>query len=137
MKNLQLTEEHKAKLLEMCKSFFPEQETRLVKPVFSTPDTFFVQMGLKSSISYGVEIHWFEFCTIHLLRRVAEKLAQHNPEREEWLAEDIEAETLEIIREYHRVISHSLIFWGSLNNPIDYLYGLFKQLNNRLKIAKK
>lgn len=129
MKSLELTQQHKAKLIEMCKELYPKN----YKFQFLASTN---EMRIVETDNHAF-IHWFEFCTIHLLKVVAEKLAQHNPKREEWLAEDIEAETLEIIRQYHRVMSHSLIFWGSLNNPIDYLYGLFKQLNNRLKIAKK
>lgn len=126
MKSLELTQKHKAKLIEMCKGLYPKN----YKFQFLANTN---EMRIVETNNHAF-IHWFEFCSIHLLKRLAEKLAQHfeyysyNLEREEWLAEDIEAETLEIIREYHRVISHSLIFWGSLNNPIDYLYDLFKQL---------
>ena len=64
MKNIELTEDHKSKLLEMCKELFPEY-----------PD---LQFGVKEKHNWSKEylvfglmsdesiIHWFEFCVNHL-----------------------------------------------------------------------
>jgi hypothetical protein len=62
MKPIELTEEHKTKLLKMCKVLFPEYDVRLTKPLYSTPDAQFVQLGKKQLTKYEAEIHWFEFC---------------------------------------------------------------------------
>lgn len=70
MKPIKLLEEQKEKLLEMCKVLFPDYAIRVIKPVHSTPDTFFIQMGLKKSIKYDFEIHWFEFCMTHLPEKI-------------------------------------------------------------------
>lgn len=73
MTAIELTEEHKEKLLEMCKELFPE--------FLIDEDTYFDENGILSTNlrikedSYiGYEIHWFEFCMTHL----REKLNLHH-----------------------------------------------------------
>jgi len=62
MKNIELTEEHKFKLSEMCKILFPEYEWH------------FSYLEREGNIKYWNDemknakfIHWFEFCILHLL----------------------------------------------------------------------
>lgn len=109
MSPIELTEERKSKLLEMCNKLFPEKEIRFIKPVFSCPDTFFIQIGLKSSIKYDLEIHWFEFCMIHLVNKVLHDSMNFNFITEE----------------------HESLITGLLRkdlHPVDYLYEEFKKL---------
>lgn len=90
MKQLELTEEHKSKLLEMCKILFPEPEFsfwweyemygRGLKQEFN--DVLCVSETLNPPINVGTEekpyfrtnnyfnIHWFEFCINHLSKKV-------------------------------------------------------------------
>ncbi len=68
MKSIELTEEHKSKLLEMGKALFPEY-----------PD---LQFGVKEKHNWSKEylvfgltgnepiIHWFEFCMTHLVEKL-------------------------------------------------------------------
>jgi hypothetical protein len=55
MKPIELTQEHKAKLLEMCKKLFPEliNTTIELNGYINTAD---------SEDTYSDLIHWFEFC---------------------------------------------------------------------------
>jgi hypothetical protein len=101
MKNIKLTEKHKTKLLEMCKVLFPEYSIRLTKPLYSTPDTYFVQIGKKQSNMYNNEIHWFEFCMTYLYQRI-KQISGGNIN-------------------YHSCIRNE--------HPIDYLYKEFKKLS--------
>ena len=67
MKNIELTEDHKSKLLEMCKELFPEY---CWKNSFEFGDNILVYCT-----SEGCEsIHWFEFCTITLWNELYLKL---------------------------------------------------------------
>ncbi len=67
MKNIELTEEHKSKLLEMCEKLFPEYDFTLDKW-----EQCFVTLGLKSKVAYDSHIHWFEFCMTHLVDKIYE-----------------------------------------------------------------
>ncbi len=69
MKPIQLSEEQKTKLLEMCEALFPEFEI--------DEDTYFDENGvLSTNIEIGNDrweefnIHWFEFCLTHLAKKV-------------------------------------------------------------------
>jgi len=55
MKPIELTNVHKAKLLEMCKVLFP-----IEYGIFIGND------GMISLRGLGKQIHWFEFCMTHL-----------------------------------------------------------------------
>lgn len=61
MNSIQLTEEHKSKLLEMCEKLFPEYDFTLDKW-----EQCFVTLGLKTKDLYETHIYWFEFCITHL-----------------------------------------------------------------------
>ena len=99
MKNIELTEDHKSKLLEMCKVLFPEY-----------PD---LQFGVKEKHNWSKEylvfgltgnepiIHWFEFCMTHL----CDKIFIHDESLNEFL-----------------------LTFNVDKHPIDYLYEEFKKL---------
>ncbi len=140
MKSLKLTEEHKSKLLEMCKVLFPEYNNVKVKCTFqgkintvskniyfdqSTNIMFFPkkEMGdVDPYITYD-KIHWFEFCMTHLITKIFESFE-----------EDDESF-------YNRYINNGASFYGvgtkemifgmleSKKHLVDYLYQEFKNLN--------
>jgi hypothetical protein len=73
MKSIELTEEHKSKLLEMCKILFPKikwqhydiaNENNINKLY---PELWVVQ---NNSEIIPVYIHWFEFCLTHLVNKI-------------------------------------------------------------------
>lgn len=71
MKNIELTEKHKSKLLEMCKELFTEYDFRINKPLFCNNESLStIQLGNKNVNIYENEIHWFEFCMTHLGRKL-------------------------------------------------------------------
>ena len=99
MKNIELTEDHKSKLLEMCRILFPEY-----------PD---LQFGVKEKHNWSKEylvfgltgnepiIHWFEFCMTHL----CDKVFIHDESLNEFL-----------------------LTFNVDKHPVDYLYEEFKKL---------
>lgn len=60
MKNIELTEDHKVKLLKMCKELFPEY---VDFKCFYTDINFF-----KGKQHF--RIHWFEFCVLDLATKL-------------------------------------------------------------------
>ena len=111
MKSIQLTEEHKTKLLEMCKVLFPKDKVDYIEKgviyflinYFERPDP------NNSKITFGgwdktESIYWFEFCTITLWNELYLKLGN-----------------LEL-KSYYELLLNNLI------HPIDYLYDEFKKL---------
>lgn len=81
MKNIELTEEQKVKLLEMCKTLFPEYKKIKIKQGVSCGDNYFIIYETRKIVSLGnccsgyskgihFEIHWFEFCMIHLSDKI-------------------------------------------------------------------
>jgi len=67
MKPLELTEEHKSKLLEMCEKLFPEYDFSKVGFKDSVGTIYY---GLKTKIHYTNKIHWFEFCIKILIEKL-------------------------------------------------------------------
>ena len=65
MKNIELTENHKSKLLEMGKVLFPEY----VEIDFNKSGLLTLWKEKCPSIQWS-EIHWFEFCMTHLCDKV-------------------------------------------------------------------
>lgn len=119
MKAIQLTEEHKAKLLEMCKELFPEYNND--SPGGNGPITFH-HGGLYPGMLFGflkdndsdlydncdLFIHWYEFCCKHL----AAKIYNYNIGKTKTT--------------YSSFVGECII--TSCSNPIDYLYSEFKKL---------
>lgn len=87
MKAIELTKEHKSKLLEMCKVLFPKYEWVFHHHDKGNPDTNkphnflpgFIfgfekyEDGTTSENYHDVDIfiHWFEFCMIYLLDKLS------------------------------------------------------------------
>lgn len=67
MKSIELTKEHKSKLLEMCKTLFPEWHEHCVE-IDGNNKTIIMFTNYVGGSEWGqIIIHWFEFCIIHLL----------------------------------------------------------------------
>ena len=104
MKSIQLTEEHKSKLLEMCKELFPTYNFEFMRGKdefgFDIYDyfTFYLIEDYENNEWYKskTDIHWFEFCMTHL-------------------AEKIDCD-----------LAHNIIYMKK--HPVDYLYEEFKKL---------
>lgn len=118
MKSLELTQEHKDKLLEMCKILFPEYEFTESYTTHKYPEDLFLKFGRPESTRWENEIHWFEFCMTHLpveLHRYA--MHQYNVEPREAL----------------KIITNNLLRFEDFGrydiHPVDYLYEQFKKLN--------
>jgi len=67
MKPLELTEEHRSKLLEMCKELFPNYDFMIRDFVEKNPS---ISLGKKSKKLYECHIHWYEFCIEHLSKKI-------------------------------------------------------------------
>ncbi|XAI97299.1 hypothetical protein [Leptolyngbya phage Lbo-JY46] len=65
MNSIQLTDEHKSKLIEMCKVLFPEWKAHSLGETYISDDT-----GEFSESDETFKIHWFEFCMTHLRREL-------------------------------------------------------------------
>ena len=104
MKNIELTENHKSKLLEMCKVLFPEYTTipndknpKFLTINWFTKQGYFIHLMDDDDLKENKMIHWFEFCHEYLVEKI---LGDYN-----------------------------LIFCGpNRKHPVDYLYEEFKKL---------
>ena len=81
MKNIKLTKEHEFKLLKMCKLLFPEVKihTGILSNGSQAPEKVLdypvdLEWGTEWDLPYisvgTEEIHWFEFCLIHLSKKL-------------------------------------------------------------------
>lgn len=105
MTPIQLTEEHKSKLLEMCKALFPEMDAHTVKDV---EDSNGMILGTWGQSTNGIAIHWFEFCMTYLIQ----KISQINPKTD---------------HDYEHLIE-GLFINTNEKHPVDFLYEEFKKL---------
>lgn len=122
MKSIELTEEHKTKLLEMCKILFSEYNNiRFGIPPFGTRDIIQFYKGSKTSPNYPfleLSIHWFEFCMTHLANKLLLSTGSNN--------------NIFIENTFNKIsLFRGIIFDEDKNqneHPIDYLYEEFKKL---------
>ena len=118
MKAIELTKEHKSKLLEMCNNLFIDRNWHFWESeTESYPDG---MIGHCNTIIWGgksyesVEIHWFEFCMTHLAFKILPKTTFYN-----------------LDSAYDSLYNCLYQFWETkFDNPIDYLYEEFKKLKN-------
>ena len=124
MKNIELTENHKSKLLEMCKKLFPETYSK----------TWDIE-GLFDYEPIDDEnfecVHWFEFCMTHLIQKIdnfhSEKILK--PLEDKACKEGYPDNWLEIWNERPWIKLWSLTNSGNYKkHPINYLYEEFKKL---------
>jgi hypothetical protein len=134
MKSIELTEEHKVKLLEMCKVLFPESKYwweyemygRALKQNFN--DVLAVAETLNPPINIGTKekpwmqttsyynIHWFEFCLLHLSEKIYKSFFKLG-EKDNWYG-------------CHLSWAINSMYTQNTNKVhlVDYLYEEFKKL---------
>lgn len=127
MTSIQLTEQHKSKLLEMCKSLFPEikhwffdeQMLDIGSYIAGVNENrvsnhLFLSKMEKAPFDDGIFIHWFEFCTIFIM----EKLSRDGGGKE--------------FSDYISIcFRYTFPSWDLIHpiiHPVDYLYDKFKEL---------
>ena len=113
MKPIELTEEHKSKLLEMCNKLFPGYKWQFNSDY--SKGILWNDCVIESLLKWKVKgknsqvlelnIHWFEFCMIYLYRKII-VLSNFTFQTEDFYQT--------VLVDYH--------------NPIDYLYEEFKKL---------
>ena len=133
MKNIELTEDHKSKLLEMCKELFPEY-----KEIYFGIDEYdnnfngFIYFAKnKLPCKNIIEIHWFEFCMTHLIRKIdnlhSKKILK--PLEDKACKEGYPDNWLEIWNERPWIKLWSLTNSGTYKkHPVNYLYEQFLKL---------
>lgn len=132
MKSIKLTEEHKEKLLEMCKVLFPEYK-KIDWYIDGDGNDDYDILIIKDEMPY-ILIHWFEFCFMRLIHRLQENLPDKLVYRKQppfvgnvfsWKKGNKWTMYSEFMFAYPKAI-----YGGSSypNNPIDYLYKEFKKL---------
>lgn len=117
MKSIILTDDHKSKLLEMCKKLFPEYN--IDNELYGGSDYVHFTGGKEiPNIEYDEFeidecIHWFEFCMTHLPVRIFHKKNEEG-------GRNLEIITKNLLR-FEDFGRYEI-------NPIDYLYKEFKKL---------
>lgn len=107
MKAIELTEEHKSKLLEMCKALFPEYDKEInleIEPDYEGLQNF---IQFRKKYENCIFIHWFEFCMTHLSNKLELLLK------------------LDLIHSFYSFNEQV----NNNNHIIDYLYEEFKKLH--------
>ena len=109
MKQIELTKEHKSKLLEMCKVLFPEYKYWNLHDGtcdLCTENTLDFHKDEKPGWNSWYRINWFEFCMTYLQDKIKQLNGfENNP--------DCDIELISCWYESH---------------PVDYLYKEFKKL---------
>ena len=153
MKNIELTEEHKTKLLEMCKVLFPEYNRKYLKKEFDKLEGDFSYSEYKSQkpkwsigndgvvylqlyyilyedMSYElIEIHWFEFCMTHLIIKLSKEFTKQKLSEADYTDNQYPNWFSEKVS-YHlnpfrnEEFEEDILFI----HPIDYLYEEFRKL---------
>ncbi len=115
MNSIQLTEEHKSKLLEMCKDLFPKYKVKFIPDnLLEYDDQIFNYLSIEEITEKEVDftvIHWFEFCMTNL---VASLVKLDNLSNRIW-------------REVWNELNGGPMV-GIKKHPTDYLYNEFKKL---------
>lgn len=119
MKQIKLSEEHKTKLLVMCKVLFPEYEIFRFHSIQNNTIVGFLSNG---SDEYDLIIHWLEFCMTHLAEKI---IATYVINKD---GEKIYKRTLndDLSKFYLESLNFSRGF--NKNHPIDYLYSEFLKI---------
>lgn len=119
MKAIALTEEHKSKLLEMCKILFPKYKYYSIK----NDDVVLGKIAPKTELDESdnfldniISIHWFEFCLTHLINELRDLLLQQNLINPG--SSDSPWQVKQLMSSYYHTNYH----------PVDYLYAEFKKI---------
>jgi hypothetical protein len=117
MESIEITNEHKDKLLEMCNVLFPKiYFTFRVFPTVgvSNGDLCYYLTPESNKRQY---IHWFEFCMTHLVEKLI-----FNKKNNQKVHDDF--------REFFYSVNNYFIKTPLCIHPIEYLYNNFKQQKN-------
>ena len=123
MKSIELTKEHKTKLLEMCNKLFPEKgkwfEILCGKIYYSRNGKF-----------PGKSIHWFEFCMTHLFLKIFPDTNSMSFGKPCKISNSIQHYNYLV----HWLAGYPNDYFGKIINlekyhPIDYIYEEFKKIN--------
>lgn len=140
MFSIQLTKEHREKLIEMCRKLYPENNWEMCNQQgscgmhSSDENKIFVYRGSKPYSFPESITHWFEFCFLFLVGRIQDELPKEIAWREQppyvgnvygWK----EGAKWTLYSEFMFSYPKSC-FGGSNNppNPIDFLYKEFKKI---------
>jgi hypothetical protein len=129
---IELTQDHKDKLLKMAKKLFP----KYVYITFSegTCDlcNYTGNILLHKSTRWNdwSQVHWFEFCLFHLNRRIQQKLDIYTPENGFMTADTGE----EAWFDYQAELINDWLYYQHTNgrfglHPVDYLYEQFQKID--------
>ena len=110
MKNIELTEDHKSKLLEMFKKLFPKYNIDEDETYIDDNGMINYLIETEEDCYNGIKIHWLEFCLYYLVDKV------FNEDKEESYISN---------QDYYM---GGLIYRNKSQNPIDILYEEFKKL---------
>lgn len=121
MKSIELTEEHKSKLLEMCKVLFPESKIQFTDDYYCEWSLFLITEddNDRTLPKNKVECHWFEFCTNEIVNELAWRNIQTD------ILADCEYEDFRM-KLITKIFKDKLV--GNNFHIIDYLYKQFKKL---------
>jgi len=115
MKNIELTEEHKSKLLEMCKKLFPEYICWKFGKMKINGDK---ELWFYDKYDNNYKIYWFEFCMTHLV----EKILNPNPNNPNRGLQD------RFKNFFWETNLYAMKFDKTSKHPVNYLYEEFKKL---------
>ena len=138
MAPIQLTEEHKSKLLEMCEKLFPELEDFEIRD--SMEDFCFqfehicIEFGRKKEL---VIIHWFEFCSRYLMAKIDHLYFEKIMDPLDPYSLQNKNKKLKYPKNWKQLWEQRpfLMFTNNVNgmcfkkHPVDYLYEEFKFLS--------
>lgn len=117
MKNIELTEEHKSKLLEMCKELFPEYKYFGWSELYDGSKSELIGIMFYKENVEALNIHWFEFCITKLSYKIfdSSKYPSKNAgdDTVQYLCDMMDRQTWYTKEAYH---------------PVDYLYEEFLKL---------
>lgn len=131
MKNIELTEEHKSKLLEMCKKLFPKSKIQFINDFYCEWSLFLItEDDYDSTLPKDkVECHWFEFCMTHLIVQLSKEFTKQKLSKSDYTSNQYPNWFSKKVS-YHlnpfrnEEFEEDIIFI----HPVDYLYEEFKKL---------
>lgn len=126
MKPIELTEDQKNRLLEMCKALFPEYHKWCFYHPISKANMIVAFKKDNDSDLYDncdIFIHWFEFCMTHL----AEKIFNPKDRNTAIIKNNFEAFYMEM-NAYSWFIQDPGVRESFADHPVDYIYKEFKKL---------
>lgn len=122
MKNIELAEEHKSKLLEMCNKLF--WNGCINKCDFNELGILFIALDKNYKYNHKIlKIHWFEFCVNNLCKKLYEKLDKRT--RTYFLFNNAKG-----IVVYHKysIFTNYYLYFEKEHHMVDYIYEVFKKL---------